>query len=160
VGPPKSRYGRRTVRLSDGTAQRLWRRQAEEHPAAEDLVWTAKRGERVNPANVASRVLKPAARKLGLGWVHPHTFRHTCATALFRHGMNAVQVQRWLGHHKPSFTLDTYVHLLDEDLTEDTGFLDEMVGTSRATSPADTDRQAEAENDADRPVSIGVRRAV
>jgi hypothetical protein len=22
-------------------------------------------------------------------------------------GWNAVQVQRWLGHHKPSFTLDT-----------------------------------------------------
>ena len=27
-----------------------------------------------------------------------------------------VQVQRWLGHHKPSFTIDTYVHLLDEEL--------------------------------------------
>ena len=27
-----------------------------------------------------------------------------------------VQVQRWLGHHKPSFTIDTYVHLLDDDL--------------------------------------------
>jgi hypothetical protein len=29
-----------------------------------------------------------------------------------------VQVQRWLGHHSPSFTLDTYVHLLDGDLGE------------------------------------------
>jgi hypothetical protein len=29
-----------------------------------------------------------------------------------------VQVQRWLGHHSPSFTLDTYVHLLDADLGE------------------------------------------
>ena len=27
-----------------------------------------------------------------------------------------MQVQKWLGHHKPSFTLDTYVHLLDEDV--------------------------------------------
>ena len=26
------------------------------------------------------------------------------------------QVQRWLGHHSPSFTLDTYVHLLDGDI--------------------------------------------
>jgi integrase len=26
------------------------------------------------------------------------------------------QVQRWLGHHSPSFTLDTYVHLLDEGI--------------------------------------------
>ena len=29
-----------------------------------------------------------------------------------------MQVQRWLGHHSPSFTLDTYVHLLDGDLGE------------------------------------------
>jgi hypothetical protein len=33
-----------------------------------------------------------------------------------REGRNAVQVQRWLGHHSPSFTLDTYVHMLDPDL--------------------------------------------
>jgi hypothetical protein len=34
----------------------------------------------------------------------------------------AVQVQRWLGHHKSSFTLDTYVHMLDEDVPEPTFF--------------------------------------
>lgn len=33
-------------------------------------------------------------------------------------GRNPVQVQRWLGHHSPSFTLDTYVHLLEADLGE------------------------------------------
>ena len=27
-----------------------------------------------------------------------------------------MKVQRWLGHHSPSFTLDTYLHLLDGDL--------------------------------------------
>jgi hypothetical protein len=37
---------------------------------------------------------------------------------LFRNGWNAVQVQRWLGHHAPSFTLDRYVHLLDGDMPE------------------------------------------
>ncbi len=58
-------------------------------------------------------------------WVGFHTFRHTCATVLFRRGWNAVQVQRWLGHHKPSFTLDTYVHLLEEDVPEPT-FFDEL----------------------------------
>jgi hypothetical protein len=35
---------------------------------------------------------------------------------MFAAGRNAVQVQRWLGHHSASFTLDTYVHLLDGDL--------------------------------------------
>ena len=37
---------------------------------------------------------------------------------MFAAGHNAVKVQRWLGHHSPSFTLDTYVHLLDGDIGE------------------------------------------
>jgi integrase len=49
-------------------------------------------------------------------WAGFHTFRHTVASRMFAEGRNAVQVQRWLGHHSPSFTLDTYVHLLDGDL--------------------------------------------
>lgn len=35
---------------------------------------------------------------------------------LFRSGWNAVQVQKFLGHSDPGFTLRTYVHLLPEDL--------------------------------------------
>lgn len=83
----------------------------------EELVFTAEHGARIDQSNLISRVLKPAAREAGVGgWVGFHTFRHTCATLLFRNGWNAVQVQRWLGHHKPSFALDVYVHLLDEDV--------------------------------------------
>jgi integrase len=37
---------------------------------------------------------------------------------LFAEGRNAVQVQRWLGHHSAAFTLAIYVHLLDGDLGE------------------------------------------
>jgi len=37
---------------------------------------------------------------------------------LFAQGRNVKQVQRWLGHHSPSFTLDTYVHLLSDELDE------------------------------------------
>lgn len=51
-------------------------------------------------------------------WAGFHTFRHTVASRLFAEGRNVVQVQRWLGHHSASFTLDTYVHLLDNDLGE------------------------------------------
>jgi integrase len=36
----------------------------------------------------------------------------------FERGANAKQVRRWLGHHPPSFTLDRYVHLLDERLPD------------------------------------------
>src|ERR671924_804001 len=40
----------------------------------------------------------------------------SCATLLFRNGRNAKQVQKYLGHSGPGFTLRTYVHLLDDDL--------------------------------------------
>jgi hypothetical protein len=34
---------------------------------------------------------------------------------LFARGASAVQVQHWLGHHSPAFTLSVYVHLLPGD---------------------------------------------
>ena len=59
-------------------------------------------------------------------WAGPHTFRHTCATMLFANGLNAKQVQIWLGPHSPAFTLATYVHLLPDDIP-DADFLDALV---------------------------------
>jgi hypothetical protein len=62
--------------------------------------------------------------------------RHTCATILFRHGLNAKQVQMWLGHHSPAFTLEAYVHLLPDDLP-DPGFLDELTSGGRLGGTVD-----------------------
>lgn len=67
---------------------------------------------RHTPANEDER---HPAQEAGMPWAGFHAFRHTCATRLFAAGRNAVQVQRWLGHHSPAFTLATYVHLLDDD---------------------------------------------
>jgi len=64
------------------------------------------------------RVLRPVAEEVGAPWAGFHTFRHTCASMLFERGANAKQVQRWLGHHSAAFTLDTYVHLLEDQLGE------------------------------------------
>lgn len=65
----------------------------------------------------------PAGSVAGVPWAGLHTLRHTAATHLFSRGANAVQVQRFLGHHSPAFTLAVYVHLLPDDLP-DTEFLD------------------------------------
>jgi hypothetical protein len=56
---------------------------------------------------------------------------------LDRRGLNAKQVQVWLGHHSPAFTLETYVHLLSDDLPE-TPFGDsdiETIDEDSRTSP-------------------------
>jgi integrase len=117
------KYGRRRLRLTPALAEELWQLRKRTRAGDDELVFSAQGGVRLDPSNVMSRVLKPAARRAGVGdWPGFHTFRHTCATLLFRNGWNAVQVQRWLGHHKPSFTLDVYVHLLDEDLPEPSFF--------------------------------------
>ncbi len=71
----------------------------------------------------------PAAEGLGLGWIGFHTFRHTCASLLFDHGRNVKQVQEWLGHADPGFTLRTYVHLLDDGLGS-ADFLDSKIGVA------------------------------
>ena len=94
-------------------------------------------------ASGAFRVVRSASEKAGVPWVGLHSLRHTCATMLFRHGLNAKQVQAWLGHHKASFTLDTYVHLLDGDLP-DAAFLDALLPSGdldrvRGVGSADAD---------------------
>jgi len=61
------------------------------------------------------RAFKPAAGEAGVPWAGFHTLRHTCASRLFDEGRNAVQVQRWLGHSDPGFTLRTYVDLLNDE---------------------------------------------
>ena len=112
VGPIKTKYARRDVPLAADLVDRLRALRV----AADVPVFGSTIGSRLDRDNVLARVIKPAAQEIVAPWAGWHTFRHTCASILFDGGRNAVQVQRWLGHHSPSFTLNTYVHLLDEDL--------------------------------------------
>jgi integrase len=116
VGPLKSRYAKRELPVPIELADRLRAHVAGR--SSKDWVFASATGAPVDPDNLADRVLAPACDEAGAGWAGFHTFRHTVASRLFAEGRNIVQVQRWLGHHSPSFTLDTYVHLLDEDLGE------------------------------------------
>ena len=67
-------------------------------------------------------------------WVTFHTFRHTCASLLFENGKNVKQVSEWLGHADPSFTLSTYIHLLDDGIGG-ADFFDECLVELSETSP-------------------------
>jgi len=119
MGPPKSRHGRRRVPLDHELVVVLRRhRKDTDWPGAEDLVFPAGNGKPLSQPNLYRAALKSPREEANLAWVGFDTFRHTCASMLFAEGRNAVQVQRWLGHHSPAFTLATYVHLLDGDLGE------------------------------------------
>jgi len=78
-------------------------------------MFTTRNGTRYGERNVR-RVLDKATEKVGAECVSFHTFRHTCASLLFANGKNIKQVSEWLGHADPSFTLRTYVHLMDAGL--------------------------------------------
>lgn len=94
----KSRHSQRTlplpatlwVELSLHLARTKFH--APEHPVFANRV-----GDPLDGHNLASRYLKPAARKIGLPWVHFHCLRHTAATHLDPL-MSATEKQRMLGH--------------------------------------------------------------
>jgi integrase len=153
VRAPKGRK-RRRVRLHEDLARELWRLRGETRSDDDQLLFTAERGGRLVPSNIMSRVLKPAAVRAGLGqwvgkparaesWVGFHTLRHSRATELFRAGWNAKQVQMFLGHSDPGFTLRTYVHLLPEDMPEPPAFAVQGA-TAGATQATETGRDAES----------------
>jgi integrase len=108
----------------------LWQLRKDRKARDDELLFLG-RGGRPLDASTAFRDLKTAARSAGVPWASLHTLCHTCATMLFRNGLNAKQVQAWLGHHSPAFTLATYVHLLPDDLP-DPEFMDAIVATDNA----------------------------
>ncbi len=67
-------------------------------------------------AACAAACSSPPPRRAGLTGVGFHTLRHTCASMLIESGLSPLRLQRWMGHHSPAFTLDTYGHLIDGDL--------------------------------------------
>jgi integrase len=142
---PKTRYGRRNVPL-DYELVRDFRQRKEEmaDSGADELVFPSKTGGFLDRNNLRRRTLVPAAEEAGASWAGFHTFRHTCASLLFGRGSNAVQVQRWLGHHSPAFTLSYYIHLLPNELGDGLSLRDELgsvrgaVATAVATDATDT----------------------
>jgi integrase len=111
IGPLKSRHARRDLPIPVDLADRL--RDATSGRGPDALVFESPYGGPYDPAHLWTRVLSPACAEAGVEWAGFHTFRHTVASRMFAAGRNAVQVQHWLGHHSASFTLKTYVHLLD-----------------------------------------------
>lgn len=115
VGAPKSRHGARTIPLTDDLAYRL-RRLRPPNPEPDDLVFRNRNGGPLAPNNVRNRILGPAAIRAGVPGIGLHTLRHTCASLLIERGTSPLRLQRWMGHHAAAYTLDTYGHLIDDEL--------------------------------------------
>lgn len=118
---PKSKAGRRNIKLPKTSVAALWQHKAKmlaEGYAAVPWVFCDTDGKPLRKSNVERRVWKPirAAAKLADGKPIPqirfHDLRHTAATLLLLEGVHPKVVQERLGHAKISITLDTYSHVL------------------------------------------------
>ena len=139
----KSGNGRRDIPLSPAMADGLLALRRDSYTGEDRPVFASQTGTELIPSNLWRRVLQPTRDTVGLPWVTFHTFRHTCASLLFEAGRNVKQVQEWLGHATPSFTLETYVHLMDEGIG-DAEFMDQAVGNGWATQHPETAANASA----------------
>jgi integrase len=130
---PKSRHGIRRVPLSPGMAQRLWKALATADDHAR--IFTGADGEAPSRSYLY-RVVNEAGTRAGIEWpVGLHTFRHSCASIMFRRGVPKEAIRRLLGHHSWDFTAGTYVHLDDDDLP-DGAIVGDLVAAGRPIDDA------------------------
>lgn len=132
---PKTRSGRRTIKLGEGVLhalrEHLERQQRERDTARErwldhDLIFPSKSGTPMDPSNLRldfTHVLQQA----GLPKIRFHDLRHTAASLMLNHGIPVIVVSKMLGHSKPSITMDIYGHLYNEMQDEAAQLMDELV---------------------------------
>lgn len=83
-------------------------------PGPGELVFTGPNGKRLDEANYRRRVLDVACAKAGLDPIGFHVLRHTHGSIVAAATRDVRAVQRRLRHASASFTLETYIHLLDD----------------------------------------------
>jgi integrase len=126
----KSGAGRRDIPLAPRMTARLIAHKEANYSGPDEPVFTSDVGTELIRGKVAENVLNPARDLVGMRWVSFHAFRHTCASLLFANGKNIKQIQTWLGHADPAFTLRTYIHLLDDGVGS-ADFLDDAIEIGR-----------------------------
>jgi integrase len=135
LSEPKTRAGRRTIKLGEGTLN-LLRQQSEKVKQDKavagrrwmdnDLIFPCSIGTPLDQSNVLGEfytVLKNA----GLPRIRFHDLRHTAASLILNHGVPVIVVSKILGHSKPSVTVDIYGHLYNEMQDQAAQIMDDLV---------------------------------
>jgi integrase len=64
--------------------------------------------------NILARHIKPAARKLGIGWVNWQVLRRSCATWMDQARVSVKDAQGLMRHGRASTTQDVYQQVVPE----------------------------------------------
>jgi len=127
LGSLKGRRERRTVVLSPSILDEL--RGLLAGKAGDDLVFTGRRGGRIQPQHFRNRQWQRALEAAGTTKrLTPHSLRHTSASWLLANGTSPLVVQHRLGHESLSTTSRVYAHLLTEEQAGASAILQRAIG--------------------------------
>ena len=116
-----------TVEVKAGYAVRKYRVVKSDGP--NDLVFqSVKDGKAMRDNNILSRMIKPAARQLGLGWVNWRCLRTSHATWLKMAGADVKDAQAQLRHSKASTTMNIYQQFVPESQRRAVDLLSSLTG--------------------------------
>jgi len=118
--PPKTKSGRRTIKLGEDALhvlrehlakQRINQQVAGERWQDMGLIFPSQVGTPQSTSNLLKEY-KQLLKQVGLRGIRFHDLRHTAASLMLNHGVPALVVSKILGHSKPSTTLDIYGHVI------------------------------------------------
>jgi integrase len=122
--PPKSKAGRRSIKLPDIVIEALRehrRRLLETRMklgrgklASDDLLFANWSGAPLRPSVVSSD-WGDLAERIGMPGITFHGLRHSHASQCIAAGVDIVTLSKRLGHAKPSVTLAVYAHMFNSD---------------------------------------------
>jgi integrase len=133
--PPKTRAGRRTIKLGEETLHILRKHQDRQETdkaiagkrwQENNLIFPSKVGTLQSPSNLLKE-FKALLVEAGLRKIRFHDLRHTAASLMLNHGIPVLVVSKVLGHSKPSTTLDIYGHLIPIMQDDVARLMDELV---------------------------------
>jgi integrase len=116
----KTEKSRRDIRLEPTLAKMLREHKlASAYSDEDDFVFSTETGAPYYYRNVAVRGLDKGADRAGLNpdglpRLSFHDLRHSYGSHLVRQGLDIVRVATQMGHSRPSITLDTYSHEIEE----------------------------------------------
>lgn len=124
---PKTPKSRRAVPLMDWLADNLRDYyHSKGHPDIDDLLFTHDGKKPLDPSDTLGG-LKKTLKEAGLKEVDLKSFRHTFATFALSSGASIKALQNSLGHTTATMTLNTYSHLIKEDMTEPLAKMNQLI---------------------------------
>ena len=124
-GSPKSKKGRRTIKLPQAAREALSRHV--EGMSGDTWMFPNGKGNPMWRSSFVERHWKPLLESAGVPYRNFHTCRHFVASTLLAKGLPITAIARFMGHD-PQTLLKTYNHLIGDEMDTIAAAIDESIG--------------------------------